>query len=482
MRWNQQGGWLPVVLAASVWSACGPASPPAPEPDSPGVVSAGLAELVVNGDFSGGSVAPWWSGPNTQSVVENGRLRVNVTGGTANPWDAPMGQDGIALVNGQSYTLAFTASASAPVTVRVTAQLGTAPYTAPLDQRITLDGTPRSFSFPFTSNLGTTAGQVTFQLGGAGAFSAFLDNISLSTGGGGGGGGGPLGMTSGFYVDPDSNPAVWVRNNGWDSRAASIQGAIASKAGAKWFGNWSGDIASAVSSYVAAADAADKLPVLVAYNIPGRDCGSHSGGGAGSPEAYRTWISAFVTGLGNRPAVVIIEPDAVAQLDCLPNDTERGTRLGLLRYATEQLRDRAPNTWAYLDGGNAGWIAADTMAQRLESAGARNIRGFALNVSNYYPTDASTAYGAAVNGALNTRYAYTRPFVVDTSRNGNGHNGDWCNPAGRKLGAVSQTGGGAEMLLWVKVPGDSDGNCGIAPNTPAGQFSPDIAMRLISGT
>lgn len=483
MQLRRHVGWVAVVLGASLMAACGPSVPsaPAPEPESEGQVSSPLTELVVNGTFSGGTVAPWWSGANSQSVVENGKLRINVTGSPANPWDAPSGQDNIVLVNGRAYTLSFTASASATVRVRVTVQLGAAPYTAPLDQYITLDGTTRTFTFPFTSNLATTAGQVTFQLGGVGAFSAFLDNISLTTEDGGGGTG-PVGMTSGFYVDPNSNSAVWVRNNGGDSRAARIQSSIASKAGARWFGNWSGDIASAVSSFVAAADTADKLPVLVAYNIPGRDCGSHSGGGAGSPEAYRAWTSAFATGLGNRPAIVIIEPDAVAQLDCLPNDAERQTRLGLLRYATEQLRDRAPNTWAYLDGGNANWIAADTMAQRLESAGVRNIRGFALNVSNFYTTPQSTTYGAAVNGALNTRYGYTKPFVVDTSRNGNGHNGEWCNPAGRKLGVLSQVGGGAEMLLWVKVPGDSDGNCGIAPTTPAGQFSPDIAIRLIDGT
>ncbi|MFP2925472.1 glycoside hydrolase family 6 protein [Pyxidicoccus sp. 3LG] len=467
-------------LAAAFCLACGPtpdASPSAHE----GVTASRLTELVVNGTFSGTTTAPWWSGPNTASRVDAGRLRVDVAGGTVNPWDAPIGQDGISLVNGQAYTLSFTASASAATTVRATVQLGSAPYTAPLDQNVALDATPRRFTFPFTSSLATAAGQVTFQLGGrAGAFTVYLDDISLTTGSSTGSG--PLGMTSGFYVDPNSNPAVWVRNNGGDSRASRIQASIASRPGARWFGNWSGDIASAVSSFVAAADAADKLPVLVAYNIPGRDCGSHSGGGAGSPEAYRTWISAFAAGLGARPAIVIIEPDAVAQLDCLPNDAERQTRLGLLRYATEQLRAQAPNTWAYLDGGNATWIAADTMAQRLESAGARNARGFALNVSNFHTTAASTSYASAVNTALNSRYGYTLPFVVDTSRNGNGSNGEWCNPAGRKLGTPSQVGGGAELLLWVKVPGDSDGQCGIAPGTPAGQFSPDLAIRLIDGT
>jgi endoglucanase len=38
------------------------------------------------------------------------------------------------------------------------------------------------------------------------------------------------------------------------------------------------------------------------------------------------------------------------------------------------------------------------------------------------------------------------------------------------------------MLLWVKVPGDSDGPCGIAPDVPAGTFSPDLAIRLIDGS
>jgi endoglucanase len=38
------------------------------------------------------------------------------------------------------------------------------------------------------------------------------------------------------------------------------------------------------------------------------------------------------------------------------------------------------------------------------------------------------------------------------------------------------------MLLWIKTPGNSDGLCGIAPTTPAGQFNPAIAIRLIDGT
>ncbi|CAM3998650.1 glycoside hydrolase family 6 protein [Kibdelosporangium persicum] len=288
----------------------------------------------------------------------------------------------------------------------------------------------------------------------------------------------PIGMTSGFYVDPNSNPATWVRNNGSDGRAARIQSSIASKPMARWFGSWSGDIQSAVSSFVAAADAADKLPVLVAYNIPGRDaCGGHSGGGAGSPEAYRTWISAFASGLGNRPAVVILEPDSLADFNCMDSG-KIATRNSMITYATEQLRDKGVNTWAYLDAGNARWVPAATMASRLNSAGVRNVRGFSINVSNYYTTSESAAYGNAVNASLP---GYTKPFVIDTSRNGNGSNGEWCNPAGRRIGTPAQVGGGAEMLVWAKIPGDSDGSCGIGAGIPAGQFSPDLAIRLIDG-
>ncbi|RYZ43126.1 MAG: endoglucanase [Myxococcaceae bacterium] len=473
--------WLSLPLV-SLFAACGPAAPEAPVEARVSTQEAALTELLSNGGFNNGTPAPWWNNASTQSSVESNQWRVDVAANTANAWDAIVGQSGLTLVSGRAYTLAFTARATATITARVTVQQDAAPYATTLTQSFTLDGTSRRFTFPFTSSLATSVGQVTFQLGGrANAVTVRLDDVSLTTEGGSPGSG-PVAMTSGFYVDPNSNPAVWVRANGGDGRASRINASIASKPMARWFGNWSGDITQAVSSFVGAADAADKLPVLVAYNIPGRDCGSHSGGGAGSADAYRAWISAFATGLGNRPAVVIIEPDAVAQLDCLPNDSERQTRLGLLRYASEQFRDRAPNTWAYLDGGNARWIGADTMAQRLESAGARNVRGFSLNVSNFYAAGESATYGNAINAALSSRYGYSRQFVVDTSRNGNGSNGEWCNPGGRRLGASSQTGGGAEMLLWVKVPGDSDGNCGIAPGTPAGQFSPDLANRLIDGT
>ncbi|WP_444971319.1 glycoside hydrolase family 6 protein [Streptomyces sp. SAI-25] len=293
----------------------------------------------------------------------------------------------------------------------------------------------------------------------------------------------PIGMTSGFYTDPHSNPAAWAAANPGDGRAAAIRDNIASRPMARWFGAWSGDIGAAVGSYVGAADAADKLPVLIAYNIPGRDaCGGHSGGGAGTPAAYHSWISAFASAIGTRPALVVIEPDSLGDFSCL-TQAQINERNGMIRGALAQFRDRAPNTWTYLDAGNPAWIGASTMAQHLDGAGVREAHGFSLNISNYFGTGENTAYGNAVNGALAASYGYTRPYVVDTSRNGNGSNGEWCNPGGRRIGATSQLGGGggAEMLLWLKTPGESDGDCGVGGGSAAGQFLPEVAYKMIFG-
>lgn len=219
--------------------------------------------------------------------------------------------------------------------------------------------------------------------------------------------------------------------------------------------------------------------MLVAYNVPGRDCGEYSAGGASDSDAYRAWVDAFARAIGDRPAIVILEPDALAGMDCLSAELQ-ADRMALLRYAVNAFHEQAPNTWTYLDAGHARWQPAAEMADRLEDAGIADARGFALNVSNYVTTAGNDAYGAEVGANLPS----PKPFVIDTSRNGNGSNGQWCNPAGRALGAEPGTdalGSGSELQLWVKLPGESDGDCGIGAGTYAGQFVPDIAVALATG-
>src|SRR4029079_8916342 len=59
--------------------------------------------------------------------------------------------------------------------------------------------------------------------------------------------------------------------------------------------------------------AADKgtVPVLVAYNIPFRDCAQFSAGGATSAQEYEAWIDGFAAGIGDAKAVVILESESL---------------------------------------------------------------------------------------------------------------------------------------------------------------------------
>ncbi|MGH3658801.1 MAG: glycoside hydrolase family 6 protein, partial [Micromonosporaceae bacterium] len=199
--------------------------------------------------------------------------------------------------------------------------------------------------------------------------------------------GDPVSMTTGLYVDPRSQPARWVQRNPGDPRLEAIKTGIADMPLSRWFLGGDNDRTEA-SRYVRGAEEADKLPVLVAYNIPGRDCGQFSAGGADGSVAYRNWVDGLAGAVSERPAGVILEPDALAQMDCRP-DTQRNEALALIAYAVDQFADRAPNAWVYIDAGHSNWVDAATMAERLRRAHVGNARGFSLNVSNYQPTDAN---------------------------------------------------------------------------------------------
>jgi endoglucanase len=185
------------------------------------------------------------------------------------------------------------------------------------------------------------------------------------------------------------------------------------------------------------------------------------------PPAGRRWVAAHPGDERAPPIRNAISSQPIAQI---------ATRLGLLNAATRILAERAPGAWTYIDAGHADWTGPATMAKRLRAAGVARVRGFAVNVSNYIGTSQSRRYAERVRAALRRPAGY----VIDTSRNGNGGNGKWCNPGGRKLGRRS-TADPAALELWITNPGNSDGKCGIAPTTAAGVFSPELALRLIHG-
>lgn len=289
------------------------------------------------------------------------------------------------------------------------------------------------------------------------------------------GAGGSSSLAHQLYVDPSSQAAAWLQAHPDSPAASVIRSRIADQPTAKWFGAWSGDIKSAVDQYVSAANADHKVPILVAYNLPQRDCGGQSAGGLATAADYAQWIHGFAAGIADRPALVVLEPDGLAQMDSCLGPAQQHARLHMLARAVSTLQ--SSTVAVYLDAGHANWVPAPEMARRLEEAGVKEAKGFSLNVSNFDTTDVETAYGHQINDALGR----PKPFVVDTSRNGNGSAGDWCNPAGRKLGPTPRPAGNGELLLWLKAPGESDGDCGVGAGTSAGEFVPRLAMDLISG-
>jgi endoglucanase len=323
------------------------------------------------------------------------------------------------------------------------------------------------------------------------------------------------------------------------------------------------------------------VPVLVAYNIPFRDCAQFSAGGATTVQQYLAWIDGFAAGIGNKKAVVILEPDGLGIIPwyttidgvqewCQPAEANPATaaadRFFMLNYAVDAL-NALPNVSVYLDGTHSAWLNVGDASHRLLQAGIQDADGFYLNVSNYQFTANSVEYGTWIskcityvtavtpgdygscgnqywNGGpatswtgaamdryqewrsepysgepadlawntvgINSRYdsilGATQPtthFVIDTSRNGQGpwqppdypDPQDWCNPPDRGLGLRPTADTGIALLdayLWVKIPGESDGECtrGLGPagetvdpewgliDPGAGQWFPEMALQL----
>jgi endoglucanase len=319
------------------------------------------------------------------------------------------------------------------------------------------------------------------------------------------------------------------------------------------------DVAKQVRKTLQDAERQRAIAVLVPYNIPGRDCGGYSAGGAQTTPDYQAWVDSIARAIGQHEALVLLEPDALANLpsDCGydPTGSLTADRYTQLRYAIDTL-EALPRARVYLDAGHSHWQAVGTIASRLAQAGVSTTEGFYLNVSNYQPTAAQTQYGTWVSECLafandpsdggwrlghydycasqyypanaddystwsltddwyasnlSSEPANPTHFVIDTSRNGRTHatnassdptyateppghmtayaqppynqaastiatlaGGSWCNPpsSGAGLRPTTATGNAlVDAYLWVKTPGESDGQCDAAGGVRAWDYT-----------
>lgn len=169
-------------------------------------------------------------------------------------------------------------------------------------------------------------------------------------------------------------------------------------------------------------------------------------------------------------------------------------------YATEVVPGdffNCPNQ--YWNGGPAGTKIAELLGEFTGVA----LDRFALwsddsDVPELNTSGINARYAAMLGGAELTTH-----YVIDTSRNGQGpwappaypDPQDWCNPPDRGLGLRPTLRTGDPLLdayLWVKTPGESDGECtrGLGPagetvdpewgiiDPGAGDWFPEQALQL----
>ena len=228
----------------------------------------------------------------------------------------------------------------------------------------------------------------------------------------------------------------------------------------------------------------DATPAIVVYGLPQKDCahGYSTAGGNANTADYAKWIQGLMDQVGsNRDVIYILEPDALGLIANNPCASQHNYKANLL-IAIEMLASN-PKAKIYADVAAWGDVSKTTaILNELKAAG--RLSGIAINTSNYVSNDkllsTCQTYSAATQGLH---------CIFDTSRNFNGSpSSEWCNAKSAGIGAPPTANTGyplVDFFLWLKVPGESDGQCNDAGRTSdaavgpgAGQFFPDGLERL----
>ena len=123
------------------------------------------------------------------------------------------------------------------------------------------------------------------------------------------------------------------------------------------------------------------LPYFVIYNMPNRDLGHYSKGGAQTAVNYMLFLEEFCRGIEGTEPIIIFEPDALPHTTLMDNK-QAEHRKNLIREGLEVLTTGS-KAKVYVDIGHSNWLTPTEAHELLESVYNDNIRGFSVNVSNY---------------------------------------------------------------------------------------------------
>jgi endoglucanase len=190
---------------------------------------------------------------------------------------------------------------------------------------------------------------------------------------------------------------------------------------------------------------------------------------------FERQVNEMVAGIANRPAVMLLELDAIGSSSCMARTGALPQWEADIRYEIQQVA-ALPHTVVYIEGGYSDGNSPQYTAKVLNAVGVQSIRGFYTNDTHLNWTSDEVRWGDKVSQLTGGTH-----FIINTADNGRGPkknphptrqgNEDLCNPPGRGAGPQDTTNTGfpaVDAFLWVHVPGSSSGSCN--GGTPSGTF------------
>jgi Glycosyl hydrolases family 6 len=197
---------------------------------------------------------------------------------------------------------------------------------------------------------------------------------------------------------------------------------------------------------------------------------------------FKRQIDEMAAATDRRPAVYLLELDAIGSSSCVTSHGAMPQWEALLRYEINAMQS-LPHTVVYVEGGYSDSNSASYTAKILNAIGVNTIRGFFTNDTHENWTINEVRWATQIS-----KLTHGAHFIVNTAQNGHGPllnphpvtQGveNLCNPPGRGIGIRDTTNTGfrfADAFIWTHPPGNSSG-CGGGP--PGGVFWTQRAIQL----